>query len=200
MPRPIEFYYDYSSPYGYLAAQRIDALAAGFGRAVTWKPILLGAVFKTTGMRPLLEIPLKGDYAKRDLTRSARRAGVPFVLPEPFPFASVAACRATYWLAERDEAAARTLARALFARAFGEGGDISRAESVAAVAATLGHDEREILEATREPRIKDLLRREVEAAMERGVFGSPFVIVDGEPFWGYDRLGDVAAWLETGGW
>src|SRR5262252_3324553 len=87
MPDPIEFYFGFSSPYGYLASTRIDALAEKHGRAVTWRPFLLGAAFKATGQQPLVEQPLRGPYHRRDFARSARLAGVPFRLPEPFPFA-----------------------------------------------------------------------------------------------------------------
>jgi len=200
MPAAIDFYFDFSSPYGYLAAQRIDALAAAHARRVDWRPFLLGAVFKRTGSAPLLEIPLKGDYARRDLARSARREGIPFVLPEVFPFASVAACRASYWLKARDPAAAQSLMGALYRRAFAEGGDIRSAEAVAEIAVSCGVDRDSVLAAAQDPQVKDLLKREVAAAIERGVFGSPYFVVDGEPFWGFDRLADVALWIERGGW
>ena len=200
MAAAIEFYFDFSSPYGYLAAQRIDEVVEEYGREVAWKPFLLGALFKTTGSQPLLDIPLKGDYARLDLARSARLYDTPFVLPETFPFMSVAACRATYWLNESDPEAARELIEALYDTAFGEGQSIREPAEVAAVAEELGHDPDAVLAAVQEPRIKDLLRREVEAAIAKGVFGSPYIIVDDEPFWGFDRLDDVALWLEMGGW
>ncbi len=200
MAAAIEFYFDFSSPYGYLAAQRIDEVVEEYGREVAWKPFLLGALFKTTGSQPLLDIPMKGDYARRDLARSARLYDIPFVLPETFPFMSVAACRATYWLGERDAEDAKELAAALFDAAFGEGRSIGEPSEVAEIAAELGHDEDEVRAAVQDQRIKDLLRREVDAAIAKGVFGSPYIIVDGEPFWGFDRLDDIAVWLETDGW
>jgi 2-hydroxychromene-2-carboxylate isomerase len=200
MAKPIEFYFDFSSPYGYLAAQRIDEIGEEHGREVSWRPFLLGVVFKTTGAQPLLGIPMKGDYARRDLPRSARLMDIPFTLPKPFPFMSVSACRATYWLSETDPAAGKALAQALYRAAFAEGRSIADPPAVAAVAADLGLDRDEVLAAVQNPRIKDLLKREVDAALRKGVFGSPFIIADGEPFWGYDRLDDVSIWLETGGW
>ncbi len=200
MAAAIEFYFDFSSPYGYLAAQRIDEVVEGYGREVAWKPFLLGALFKTTGSQPLLDIPLKGDYARHDLARSARLYDIPFVLPETFPFMSVAACRATYWLGERDAADAKELAAALFGAAFGEGRSIGEPSEIVEIAAELGHDEDEVRAAVQDQRIKDLLRREVDAAIAKGAFGSPYIIVDGEPFWGFDRLDDIALWLEMAGW
>lgn len=200
MPPPIEFHFDFSSPYGYLASTRIDALAARRGRAVAWRPFLLGAVFKVSGMAPLLDYPLKGDYARRDFARFARLLGVGFTLPTPFPFAAVAASRAFYWLAGRDEASAVALARALYHASYGEGRDISPAETVASIAASLGLDRAAVLAALNDPAVKEALRQAVERAVARGVFGSPTVIVDGEMFWGADRLDQVERWLETGGW
>ena len=200
MAEPIVFYFEFSSPYGYLAAQRIDDLATKHGREVTWKPFLLGAVFKTTGQQPLLGIPMKGDYAKRDIEREARLLGVPYTTPKVFPFMSVAACRAFYWLADSDPAQAKALAKALYAAAFGEGRDISGAGAVLEVAKTVGVDAAALAEALRDPAVKDRLRAEVESSAAAGVFGSPFIVVDGEPFWGHDRLDHVERWIETGGW
>src|SRR5574342_287122 len=88
MSAPIEFYFDFSSPYGYLATTRIDAVAARFGREALWRPILLGVAFKVTGSQPLPSLPLKGDYAKRDMARFARLWNVPFRIPTKFPIAT----------------------------------------------------------------------------------------------------------------
>ena len=200
MAKPIEFYFDFSSPYGYLAAQRIDEIGAENGREVDWRPFLLGAVFKTTGGQPLLGIPLKGEYALRDLMRSARLMDIPISIPKNFPFMSVSACRATYWLSERDREVGKALALALYRAAFAEGRNIAKPQGVAEVAADLGHDPDEVIAAVQDQRIKDLLKREVDAAIRKGVFGSPYIIIDGEPFWGYDRLEDIGVWLESGGW
>jgi 2-hydroxychromene-2-carboxylate isomerase len=200
MAAPIEFYFDFSSPYGYLAAQGIDEIGERHGREVAWKPFLLGAVFKTTRSEPLLGIPMKGDYARVDLPRAARLMGVPFTLPSPFPFMSVAACRAFYWLSDRDPAKAKALAKGIVDAAFGEGRDMSGAAAVLETAGGLGVDPGPLGAALEDPAVKDRLRAEVDEGIEKGVCGSPFVLVDGEPFWGHDRLDHVDKWLETGGW
>lgn len=200
MSAAIDFYFDFSSPYGYLAAQVIDDIGARHGRAVAWKPFLLGAVFKLTGAGPLPETPLKGDYTRIDVPRAARLIGVPITLPDPFPFNSLAACRAFYWLAETDAEKAKALAKALLAAAFGEGRDISTPEAVIEEAARRGVDRAALAAALQDPEVKARLRAEVDAAIARGVFGSPFIFVDDQPFWGHDRLGQVERWLETGGW
>jgi 2-hydroxychromene-2-carboxylate isomerase len=200
MPEPIDFYFDFSSPYGYLASTRIDGIAEKHGRAVRWRPFLLGAVFKTTGQRPLTEQPMRGDYHRRDFARSARLFGVPFRLPDPFPFAAVAPSRAFYWLADRDPAKAKAFARAVFQAAFGEGRAVTSADRVAGLAEPLGIERADLLAALDDPAVKERLRVETDAAIARGAFGSPFIVVDGEPFWGSDRLDQVDRWLATGGW
>lgn len=201
MPAPIDFYFDFSSPYGYLASEQIDALAAKHSRSVAWRPMLLGVVFQQTGGQPLLDIPLKGGYARHDLARSARLLGLPFQLPANFPFMSVAACRAFYWLHDHDPDAAIALAKALYREAFGRGGAIDSGEAVLQVAAAAGTgDTDEMALALNDPAVKQRLRDEVSRAISKGVFGSPLFIVDGEPFWGHDRLDQVDLWLQRGGW
>jgi len=200
MTGPIDFYFDFSSPYGYLAAGQIDELAARHGRGVAWRPILLGAVFTTTGSQPLMNIPLKGDYARRDLAREARLLDLPFQFPKPFPFMSVAACRAFYWTHDRDPAKAVALAKALYQEAFAAGRPIDSAESVVRVAESEGLALEGLTPALADSAVKQRLREEVDKAIAKGVFGSPFIVVDGEPFWGHDRLPQVNQWLERGGW
>jgi 2-hydroxychromene-2-carboxylate isomerase len=200
MAEPIDFYFDFSSPYGYLASERIDQLAGRHGRTVSWRPFLLGAVFKEIGTAPLLDYPLKGDYARRDMLRTARDLGVALSLPKDFPTASIAACRAYYWLAERKPGLAKTFARAIYRRYFVDNRPIEPAAAVIEVAAALGVSDRELTGALQSQEVKDRLKREVDAALARGVFGSPYIIVDGEPFWGSDRLDQVERWLKTGGW
>lgn len=200
MPEPIEFYFDFSSPYGYLAAEEINTIAERGGRDVVWRPMLLGAVFKETGGQPLLGIPMKGDYARHDLERSARLIGVPFTLPASFPFMSVAAARAYYWMYDQDPEKAVALAKALYREAFGQGRDIDSPEAVVGVCATEGLDPEAARAALSDPAVKRRFREEVEEAVAKGVFGSPLILVDGEAFWGHDRLSQVALWLQRGGW
>ena len=196
----LDFYFDFSSPYGYLAAVQIEELAARHGRRVAWKPFLLGAVYKKIGGQPLVGQPLKGDYSVRDMQRTARDLRVPLQFPPNFPFASVAACRAVYWRQAGDPTAAGDLVMALYRRAFAEGGDISTAEGVLQVAGSLGIERQELEAALQDPAVKEAARQEVEAAIERGVCGSPFIFVDEEPFWGADRLPVIDRWISQGGW
>ena len=198
MANPIDFYFDYSSPYGYFAAMKIDEFAVKHGRSVNWKPILLGAVFKVTGAQPLPTLPLKGDYAKRDIARSARFHSIAFKYPTKFPIASQAPARAFYWLNDRDPALAKKLAQTLYQAYFVDDRDISSPEVTADVAATLGLKRDEVLAAINDPAIKNRLKDEVDAAIKRGVFGSPYIVIDGEPFWGIDRFDQIERWLSKG--
>ena len=200
MPAPIEFYFDFSSPFGYLASEKIDALAAKHGREVLWRPFLLGATFKTTGLGPLVSVPMKGEYSKHDFIRSARLYGVTFKLPGNFPVGTVSAARAFYWLDSQDSARAKKLAQALYRAYFTENIDISAAENVVAIAAKSGLDAADVTAGINDPAVKDRTKIEVETALAKGVFGSPFTIIDGEPFWGSDRLEQIDRWLATGGW
>jgi 2-hydroxychromene-2-carboxylate isomerase len=200
MAQPIDFYFEFASPYGYLASTQIDALAGRHLRTVAWRPIMLGAAFKETGARPLTQTPLKGPYLLHDVPRFARFLGVPLTLPPVMPMNSLAASRACVWLEEDDPERANRLAKALFHAHWGEGRDLAAPKAVAEIAAGLGIERDGLLAAVADQRIKDRLKAETQAAIERGVFGSPFIFVDGEPFWGADRLPQVETWLARGGW
>ncbi len=200
MADPLDFYFDFSSPYGYFAATKIDALAEKYKRETTWRPILLGAVFKINSQQPLTTIPLKGGYAQHDMLRSARWHAVPFKFPTKFPVNTVAPCRAYYWVYDHDAALAKKFALALYHAYFAEDRDISSADITANVAAKLGIDKASLTAALNDVAVKERTRNEVDAAIERGVFGSPYIVIDGEPFWGADRLDQVERWLANGKW
>ena len=199
MKAPLDFYFDFSSPYGYLASHKIDALAAKHGRAVDWRPMLLGAVFKQTGAAPLTMVPLKGDYSKRDFLRSARYHGIDFRMPSPFPISTQAAARIVLWTKARDPQLGVRVAKALYRGYFFDNRDISNADIAADIAAAAGADREGARASNDDPAIKQALRHEVDGAIARGVFGSPFIFVDGEPFWGLDRFDQIDRWLAGGG-
>jgi 2-hydroxychromene-2-carboxylate isomerase len=197
----IDFYFDFSSPYGYLASEKIEPLATRHGRSVNFRPVLLGVIFKQTGALPLTQIPLKGEYSRRDMERSAKFHGVTdFRMPSKFPIPSQAAARIVLWAQQRDAAVAARVVHALYRAFFADDRDISDPDTAVAAAATCGIDAAAARAAIDDPAIKDALKRANDDAIARGVFGSPFIVVDGEPFWGLDRLEQVDRWLETGGW
>lgn len=197
---PIDFWFDFSSPYGYLMSEKIDALAAQYGRKVRWHPILLGIVFKATGSAPLtLQNPAKAEYSLRDFARSARFMGIPYHQPDKFPLATQNAARAYYWLHAQDCALARQFAHAAFRALFVENRDISAPETVLEIATNLGVEHAALEAGLQSPEIKARLKEEVDNALKIGVFGSPHVIIDGEAFFGADRLPQIGHWLKTGG-
>jgi 2-hydroxychromene-2-carboxylate isomerase len=197
---PVDFYFEFSSPYGYIASQLADALEQRVGRPLAWRPILLGPVFKTTGQAPLTEVPLKGQYSRRDFERSARWHGVAYRHPAKFPIGTVAAMRAFYWVNERDPQQARRLAKSLYSAFFAGGSDISQPATVLDVAEATGTDRAALASALDDPALKERAKQAVDQAIARGVFGSPFFVVDGEPFWGVDRLPMMEDWIRRGGW
>ncbi len=199
MPPPIEFYFDFTSPYGYLASEKIDELAARFQRKVNWRPFLMGVALQATGAPILTKVPLKGNYALRDFARSARFLQVPYGHPARFPLATQAAARAYYWWHDRDDEGAHAFAHSVFRTYFVEGRDVSELGVLLELAARLGADRDELSAALQSQALKDRLKAECEAAVARGVFGSPYIIVDGEPFFGVDRLPQVERWLASGG-
>lgn len=200
--RPVQFHFDFISPYGYFASLHIEALAARHGREVDWRPMLLGvAVLKVMGLKPLLETPLKGDYMRRDVLRHARRRGVALgrdlnaSVGNPLPPA-----RAFYWVRRHKPQLQAAFAHALFHAFWAEGRDLSTPEAVAGIALPEGLQASEVAAAAESEEAATLLRNAVAASIQAGIFGSPTVVVDGEPFWGVDRLPDVEAWLALGGW
>lgn len=188
MTRPIEFYFDFASPYGFLAAMQIDLLP----RPVTWRPFLLGAVYKTFGQSPL-DHPLKRNYViSVDAPRVARRIGLELKVPSGFPEHALPPSRVFYWIDQQDPAKAVAFAKIAYRKYWLEGCATSDSEIVADAAASIGFERGAVLAGMQSPDIKDRLARENQEAIRKGVFGSPFFLSDGEPFWGSDRIALVA--------
>ena len=197
---PIDFWFDFSSPYGYLLSEKIDELAARYGRQVRRHPILLGIVFKATGSAPLtLQNAAKATYSLLDFARSARFMGLPYRHPDKFPIATQNAARAYYWLEGLDAALATAFAQSAYRALFVDNIDISAPEAVLTIAANIGVDRGQLEAALQSPEIKERLKNEVDNALKLGIFGSPHVIIDGEAFFGADRLPQIEHWLKTGG-
>jgi 2-hydroxychromene-2-carboxylate isomerase len=199
MPNAIDFYFDFSSPYGYLASTKIEAIAARHGRLVAWRPFLIGALYKQLGYVPL-EQPGKRAYLLHDVPRSARAMGMALSFPPSFPEALIAPARAVYWIADRAPQAAGPFAAAAFRAYWAEGRNLADPQVVADIAARHGFARDDVLAALADSVVKERLKTETDAAIANKIFGSPFIVIDGEPFWGADRLDQVDRWLATGGW
>ena len=198
MQTPIDFYFDFSSPYSYFASEMIEPLASRHNRSVVYRPTLLGAAFKVSGQRPLIEVPMKGDYLRRDLARSARLYGIPFQLPEPFPVSTVTAARSFLVIEREHPVLATPFVHGVFRAYFARGENISATEVVYSVLTEVGADAAAVLAAAGQTDIKEALRAAVDASIARGVFGAPFFFLDEEPFWGSDRLPQMERWLASG--
>ena len=199
MKDPLRFWFDFSSPYSYIANEWVDAVAARHGRTVLRHAILLGATFQAAELKPPVAYPLKGNYSLRDFARSARFAGLPYAPPPVFPLPTQNAARVFWWLADTqgaDAAAAWAAAglRAMFVRQV----PLQEPAALKALAAEQGLDPEAAESAWNDPTWKLRLRQANDAAIAAGVFGAPFFIVDGEPFWGNDRRPQIERWLESG--
>ena len=199
---PIDFYFDFISPFGYFASLRVDELAAKHGRETEWHSMLLGvSVLKVMGLKPLLDTPLKGEYIRRDFARYVRRHGLvlkrrpgdPMMDPRP-------SGRAFHWAKKHLPGHEKALARALLAAYWVEGLDLGTSNAVAEAAAAAGFDGARLRDAIDGEESGVRLRAAVAASIERGVFGSPTVLIDGEMFWGVENFGLADEWLTKGGW
>jgi 2-hydroxychromene-2-carboxylate isomerase len=180
----VDFYFDFASPYGFIAAMQMGSI----GRPVTWRPFLLGAVYKKVAQSPL-EHPLKREYVIQvDAPRMARRIGLELKVPERFPEHALPPSRAFYWIERQDPATAVRFAEAAYRKYWLQGCATSDPTVAVDVGASVGFDRDSMSAGMQEDETKDRLLRENEEAIRRGVFGSPFFFADGEPFWGGDRI------------
>ncbi len=192
MPR-VTFYFDVGSPYAYLAAERI---ATVLPEPLGWQPVLLGGLFKLSGRSSWA----LGDDERRhagmaEVERRARAYGLPAMRwPDPWPTDYLVAMRACTFACSLGRG--REFAMRAFRNAFQCGWDLSDADRVIQTAAELGIDRDTLELRTRDPQIKDGLRNATDEAHELGVCGVPTVAIDGELFWGDDRLQDAAAHLQ----
>jgi len=196
MPIPVEIFFDFSSPYAHIASEKIGDLAARYGHLESWRPFLRGVAFKATGRAPFPSIPIKSQYALRDYERSARFDGLGHQHSGTFPISSVKPARAFYWLDARDHHAAIKPAKAFFCAYFLESSNL---EQAVLICGDCGLDPKAASAGIDEAATKERTRKEVEAGLAKGVFGSPYTIVDGEPFWAADRLEQVERWLASCG-
>ncbi len=184
--KTLEFYFDLSSPYSYLAATQIGPLAARNGATIVWKPMVLAAVFKAADNHMPAQSPPKARYMFDDLARWAKAYGVPFTMASRFPMNTIKPERLV--LATEPTGRAGDLALALFRAMWVDDRDIADPTVMRAVAAAEGFDADALLAAIETPAVKDKLRANTEEAIARGVFGAPTMVVGDAMFWGNDRL------------
>ena len=191
----VEFYFDPVSPYAWLAVEQLARVTAAGGR-IACRPILLAALLNAHGTRGPAEVPAKRAYVFRDVMRQAQRLNLPFRGPPCHPFNPLAALRAI--LAVEDEAQQLVLARRLLAAVWSDGLDVTDLDGLSTVLARSGFDAAAILAKAATPEVKQRLRSATQEAIDAGVFGVPTFRVQGELFWGADRV-DTVVWALNGG-
>ncbi len=193
MSKKVEFYYDFSSPYTYIASTRIEKICEDTGFELEWKPFLLGGVFNEIGSTPAIEIDNKIKYLREDFERVARYYEVDFNFPELFPLNSVRSMRGAFAAQELDKLVEYN--HAMFRAYWVDGVDLSKPELLAEAVSGIGIDVDVFINRINEQDIKDKLREETNIAIEKGVFGAPTCFVDDKMFWGNDRLDYLERYL-----
>jgi 2-hydroxychromene-2-carboxylate isomerase len=187
MARILEFFFDYASPYSYLACQQVEAVAQRTGAELRWRPFLLGAVFKATGNVPPISTANKAAWLLRDVQEWTSYLGLPpFRMPENFPINSLKANRLGLVAAEQGRIA--PFSHAVFRAAFAEGKDLAEPQVLAELARAAELEPQQALAKAETQEIKDALRRNTDEALARGAFGAPTFFVGDQLFFGNDRL------------
>jgi 2-hydroxychromene-2-carboxylate isomerase len=190
MAKKLEFFYDCSSPWTYLAFSKIEQLARRAGAELTWKPFLVGGVFNTVNPSVYESrtnpVKPKARYYAKDLQDWAQFYGLTIGQPSVFPVNSVKAMRGALVAIEHGKAA--PYSRRVFESYWGENRDISQDEVLRAIVREVGLDEREFFEKIASEKYKAALRANTDELIARGGFGSPTMFVDGSMFFGNDRL------------
>jgi len=201
MPRPVDFWFDFASTYSYLSAMRIEAEAEKRGVLVNWRPFLLGPIFTAQGWNtsPFAIYPAKGRNMWRDMQRRADKYGLAFHRPDAdqmaaFPSHSVLAGRCG--LVALDEDWGKKFCRSVFEAQFAHAADIADPVTIGDLIDAAGGVSQTVLFSAHARGTKDMLRANVEEAKSLGIFGAPSFTVDGELFWGDDRLEDALDWAQ----
>jgi 2-hydroxychromene-2-carboxylate isomerase len=188
----IEFYFDCSSPWTYLAFHNIQPLAKEFGVPIAWKPILVGGIFNS--INPSVyesrktPVPAKARYTKKDLADWARLAGLRIKMPPTvFPVNSVKAMRGCIWLGSEDKML--PFATKVFEAYWGDDRDISQDDVLTDICGACGIDPAAFFTGIADPKIKDTLKQNTDDVMARGGFGSPTIYLDKtDMYFGNDRM------------
>ena len=186
MARTLEFYFDYGSPYSYLADTQVEAIAQRTGATLVRKPMLLGGVFKATGNHSPAELPQKSAWSGFDMPMWARHYGVPFQRNPFFPVNTLALMRGA--AAAQIDGSFERYHPAVFTAMWVEGRNLNDIKEVAAVLTAAGLDAGKFGARIQDQDVKDRLKATTAEAVARGVFGAPTCFVDKMMFFGNDRL------------
>ncbi|PJZ25395.1 2-hydroxychromene-2-carboxylate isomerase [Leptospira hartskeerlii] len=198
MSKPtLSFWFEFASTYSYLTAGRIKSLAEKEGILIEWKPFLLGPIFKDQGMSdsPFNLFPTKGKYMWKDLERRTEKYGLPFSKPDTFPQNGLKAARIT--IANLDKPWVHHFILETYKVEFSQKQDISNVSVLSQILKSLGQNPENIISTSESDENKNKLRENTEQARKLGIFGAPSFIVNGELFWGDDRLEDAIEFLKS---
>jgi len=196
--RDLTFWYEFASPYSYVAAMRIEALAKRSGVAVEWQPFLLGPIFKAKGWNtsPFVLDQVKGDYMWADIARLCAWYDLPELSkPVPFPPQSLLASRVAIAIPDMKQRA--DFSKPVFQQEFAFQMDIASIDNIRDWLGRVGLNADAVMQQAQTGQTKNQLRETVAAAMELGIFGAPSFVARGEMFWGNDRLKQAIARLAT---
>lgn len=183
MTRRVEFFFDYVSSYSYLANSQVASLGAD---EVVYRPVFLGAIMTATGNAPPANVPARGKYLWQDLTRWARRYGIPFKMNPRFPQNTLGALRLAL-TAQREEKF-QPLHQMLFDSMWIYERDLADVAVLRELASDAGLDADRALAESSDQVIKDMLKANTDEAVARGAFGAPTFFVGDEMFFGNDRM------------
>lgn len=188
--REVLFHFDVVSPYSWLALMRAEGFAREHDVRFTLKPVVYAALLQSTGLVGPVEVPSKRRYTMLDVQRAALRAGVELTGPPAHPFRSIEALRTICLFLDRP--GALRLSAALADAAWGAGRSLADPAVLVDVVESCGFDGRDLVARIADDRVKAALRANTDEALARGVFGVPTFALDGELFWGHDRLDHLA--------
>jgi 2-hydroxychromene-2-carboxylate isomerase len=186
--KTVEFYFDVGSPAAYIAWHRLPRICTEARAAIDYRPMLLGGVFQATGNHSPMTIPLKGDYMMTDLERFARRDGTRFKHNPFFPINTLMLMRGALGLQMREPSRMVPYVDAVYRAIWVDGLDMNDPAVVGAILKDAGFDPRALLALTADLQVKEALKAATQEAVARGVFGAPTFFVDGQMYWGQDRL------------
>lgn len=196
MAETIDFYFDFTSPYGYIASQVIDEIAARHDCATRWHAFMVTAAYKQFNATNPLTHAAKERYFRLDIPRTAAHFGVPFRFPATWPENLVAAGRAFSWIEDRDPDAAKRFAKAALRAYWADGKALASPEVVTDIGAAAGEDRARLRAALDDASVKQRFIDKGAAVLAAGIFGSPQAVFRGELYWGTDRLDQLEAALK----
>jgi 2-hydroxychromene-2-carboxylate isomerase len=196
--QPLEFWFDHASTYSYVAAERIEKLAAAAGVEVRWRPFLLGPIFtQQLGIKtsPFNVFPIRGRYMWRDVERLCEKHGIPWRRPSGFPRNGLLAARVS--CAAPDAPWGPAFHRAVLRANFVDDRDIAEPAIIRELLDGLRQDGAKLLERAGTQEVKQELYARGNRAELAGIFGAPSFIVGEELFFGQDRLEDAIEWARA---